>query len=156
MWLCESFLFEATSVRDHVEVFVFPSNKNNHHIYFQFSPPCLDDGDINCNHTNCGYHKTNEYGESLSTWAAINNLSLFYNPKGPASFHSSYWGTTTNPDLAFSIAYFIKRIPRREVLENFPQSQHRPSLDCCVENLNICSRCTSKAIELQEDWLKPL
>ena len=91
-----------------------------------FSHPCLYDGDFNCQHTNWGY--TNEDGSCLATWAAGGNLSLLYNPKGPASFLSGRWGSESNPDLAFASSSDDDQLPCRRVLEKFPRSQHRPSL----------------------------
>ena len=75
-------------------------------------------GDYNANSTD---------GECLVGWANANNLSLLYNPKDAASFHSGRWNTSTNPDLAFVSIDSDSRLPDRHVLEKFPRSQHRPS-----------------------------
>ena len=93
-----------------------------------FFHPCLYAGDFNCQHTNRGYTNTSEDGSFLSTWAASGNLSLLYDPKGPASFLSGRWGSETNPDLAFASSSDDNQLPCRRVLEKFPRSQHRPSL----------------------------
>ena len=57
-----------------------------------FSHPCLHAGDFNYQHTNWDYNSVNEDGRCLATWAAGGNLSLQYDPKGPASFLSGRWG----------------------------------------------------------------
>ena len=61
-------------------------------------------------------------------WASTNNLSVLYNPKDAASFHSGRWNTSTNPAIAFVIIDLDSRLPDRRVLEKFPRSQRRPSL----------------------------
>ena len=66
-------------------------------------------------------------GDALIAWASANNLTLLYDPKEPASFHSQGWNSDTNPDLAFAHTADTG-IPTRRVLDKFPRSQHRPSL----------------------------
>ena len=56
-------------------ILIFPT------LYF-----CADD--FNCHHADWRYQKKDEDGESLSSWAAVNSLSLPYNAKDRASFHS--------------------------------------------------------------------
>ena len=64
----------------------------------------------------------------MADWVSINCLALQYNAKDSASFYSGRWNTGTNPDLAFASASPNSCIPDRRVLDNFPRSQHRPSL----------------------------
>ena len=61
-------------------------------------------------------------GDALTAWASANDLTLLYDPKEPASFHSQRWNSDTNPDLAF--AHTVDTgIPTRRVLDKFPRSQ---------------------------------
>ena len=74
------------------------------------------------------YDDNSPDGDCLADWASINCLALLYNVKDGASFYSSRCNTGTNPDLAFASAGPNSHLPDRRVLENFPRSQHRPSL----------------------------
>ena len=89
-------------------------------------PPCIYAGDFNCHSTTWGYRNTNPDGTILEDWASASNLALLHDPKQPDSFCSARWGTTTNPDLAFTNIGALT--VNRRVLEPFPKSQHRPSI----------------------------
>ena len=65
-----------------------------------FPQPFLYIDDFNCQHIEWGTNTTNDNKVCLNTWAAPSNLSLLYNPKGPANFLSGHWATETNPDMA--------------------------------------------------------
>jgi len=93
-----------------------------------FPHPSLYVGDFHCQHVNWGYNTKSPDGESLESWATSNNLGLLYNPNETASFFSSRWNVSTNPDLAFASFGQDSRLPDRRVLGKFPRSQHRPSL----------------------------
>ena len=93
-----------------------------------FPDPCLYAGNFNCRHVDWGYDDNGPDGECLAGWASINCLALLYNAKDAACFYSGRWNTSTNPDLAFASVVPNSRLPDRSVLENFPRSQHRPSL----------------------------
>ena len=93
-----------------------------------FPHPCLYDGDFNCQPVDWGYDVISAGGECLVGWVNTNNLALLHKPKDAASFHSSRWNTSTNPDLAFVSINSDSRLHDRHVLENFPRSQHQPSL----------------------------
>ena len=93
-----------------------------------FPHPCLYAGDFNCQPVDWGYDVISAGGECLVGWVNTNNLALLHKPKDAASFHSSRWNTSTNPDLAFVSINSDSRLHDRHVLENFPRSQHRPSL----------------------------
>ena len=67
-----------------------------------FPHPCLYAGDFNCRHADWGYDDNSLDGECLAGWASINCLALLYNAKDAASFYSSHWNTSTNPDIAFA------------------------------------------------------
>ena len=64
----------------------------------------------------------------MAGWASINCLALLYNAKDAVSFYSGRWNTGTNPDLTFASVDSNSHLPDRRVLDNFPRSQHRPSL----------------------------
>ena len=93
-----------------------------------FPHPCPYAGDFNCLHADWGYSANSVDGECLAGWASINSLTLLYNPKDSASFHSGCWNSGTNLDLAFASADSDSRLTNRRVLEKFLKSQHQPSL----------------------------
>ena len=70
---------------------------------------------------------SNQNGNLLAHWLCTNNLHTLYDQKQPNSFQTARWNSGTNPDVTFS-THLRGIIPTREVLEQFPQSQHRPSL----------------------------
>ena len=92
-----------------------------------FGNQCMYAGYFNCQHSEWGHHMCSADGDALIAWASANNLTLLYDPKEPASFHSQGWNSDTNPDLAF-VHTADTGIPTRRVLDKFPRSQHRPSL----------------------------
>ena len=92
----------------------------------RYPQPCIYTGDFNCHSTTWGYSSTNPDGAALEDWASMTDLSLVHDPKQPGSFRSARWGTTTNPDLAF--ANLGLHTINRRVLDQFPKSQHRPSI----------------------------
>jgi len=63
----------------------------------------------------------------LADWSCTNNLHTLYDPKQLTSFQSARWNSGTNPDVTFS-TLIRGTISTREVFEQFPHSQHRPSL----------------------------
>ena len=86
---------------------------------------------------------TNEDVSCLATWAAGGNLSLLYDPKGPASFLSGRWKLEINPDLAFASSSDDDQLPCRRVLEKLPKSQHQPSL---ITSTRLANPITSKPV----------
>ena len=92
-----------------------------------FGNQCMYAGYFNGQHSEWGHHMCSADGDALIAWASANNLTLLYDPKEPASFHSQGWNSDTNPDLAFAHTADTG-IPTRRVLDKFPRSQHRPSL----------------------------
>ena len=92
-----------------------------------FGNQCIYAGDFNCQHSEWGYHMCSADGDSLTVWASANGLTLLYDPKEPASFHSQGWNSDTSHDLAFAHTADTG-IPTRRVLDEFPRSQHRPPL----------------------------
>jgi len=91
------------------------------------SDQCIISGDFNCRHENWGYQDSNQNGNRLADWSCTNNLHTLYDPKQPASSQSARWNSGTNQDVTFS-THIRGTIPTREVLEQFPHSQHCPSL----------------------------
>lgn len=90
--------------------------------------PALYAGDFNSHHSEWGYNRNNENGESLVTCASINELHLVHDAKDKKTFLSKIWNTETNPDLCF-VSSDNEGFPlqvTREVLPAFPNSQHRP------------------------------
>ena len=84
-------------------------------------------GDCNSHHSGWGYSHSNEDGNKLSEWIALNNYNLIINLKDRKSFRSAAHQTETNPDLCI----FNNRddeflSAKRKVLPDFPHSQHRP------------------------------
>ena len=93
-----------------------------------FPHPCLSAGNFNYCHADWGYDDNSPNSECLAGWASINCLALLYNAKDAASFHSSHWNTSTNPDPAFASVVPNSHLVDRCVLEKFPRLQHRPLL----------------------------
>ena len=94
---------------------------------------CVYAGDFNCQHVQRRYKANTSNRECLVEWITNNNLMLLHNPKGAASFTSGCWNTGTDPDLAFASARPDNGIPDRCVLEKFPWSQNRPSLNIAAK-----------------------
>lgn len=85
-------------------------------------------GDFNSHHTSWGYCQNDENGNKLTEWAEAYNLTQLYDPKDRGTFHSARWNQDYSPDLCFASSNFITPVPRirRQVLQDFPHSQHRP------------------------------
>ena len=67
-----------------------------------FLHPCLYAGNFNCRYVNWGYDDNSPDGKCLVGWESINCPAFLYNAKDAASFYSSRWNTSINPDLAFT------------------------------------------------------
>ena len=93
-----------------------------------FPHPCLYASDFNFPHADWIYDDNSPDNECLAGWESINCLALLYNAKDAASFYSGRWNTGTNPDLIFASVGLNIRLLDKRVLENFPRSQHQPSL----------------------------
>ena len=93
-----------------------------------FFHSCLNAGNFNRPHADRGYGAKSVDGGCLACWESIYSLTLLYNPKDSASFHSGRWNSGTNPNLAFASADLKSSLPERRVLEKFSKSQHRPLL----------------------------
>lgn len=90
--------------------------------------PALYAGDFNSHHSEWGYTTNDLNGETVNTWASLNELHLVYDAKDKKTFFSKIHHTETNPDLCF-VSADSEGFPlqvTREVLPAFPNSQHRP------------------------------
>ena len=67
-----------------------------------YSCPCVHAGDFNCYGTEWDYNNTNTDSEELKNWASSAGVTMLFDVKQPSTFQSARWGTTSNPDLAFS------------------------------------------------------
>ena len=88
--------------------------------------PSIYTGDLNSHHPAWGYTESDNDGTTLMEWATNNHLTLLYDPKQKKTFHSGRWGTETNPDISFYSG--ITTPIANYTLQNFPHSQHRPTL----------------------------
>ena len=74
-----------------------------------------------------GYNTNNKTEVEISKWANDNDFHLHFNPKERGTFFSKRWRQEYNPDLAFVSKNnnFEPILTKREVLNDFPHSQHR-------------------------------
>lgn len=92
--------------------------------------PSVYVGDFNSHHTQWKYKENDDNGEALVNWADENNMYLVFDAKDRDSFHSARWRRGYNPDLCF-VTKDKDNIPlrtSRNILPDFPHSQHRPAL----------------------------
>jgi len=91
--------------------------------------PALYVGDFNSHHIDWGYKDHDEDGERLSEWASNNDIILFHDPKQRGTFHSARWSRDYSPDLCWATSLNGRpHMVSTVVLEDFPHSQHRPTL----------------------------
>lgn len=85
-------------------------------------------GDFNSHHESWKYDVNDQNGEDLVLWSELNNLHLIFDAKDHGTFHSAAWRKDYNPDLCFvSTGSQDQPLPStRQVIPNFPRSQHRP------------------------------
>lgn len=90
--------------------------------------PSIYAGDFNSHHQNWGYSMNDDNGTQVNQWSEYNNLWLVYDAKDKGTFHSARWRRDYNPDLVFVSMDNNQRplLANRNVLGNFPRSQHRP------------------------------
>ena len=96
-------------------------------------------GDFNSHHYNWGNHSCNKAGEAVAQWASENNMHLVFSPKDRVTFFSSRWCREYNPDLLF-VSKDDNQVPlpvEREVLRDFPNSQHTPILITFGRNIPL-------------------
>ena len=117
--------------------------------------PAIIAGDFNSRHTDWGYQNCNEAGEAIAGWANDGNLHLLYSPHDRGTFVSARWGREYNPDLVFvTTDRHQSPLPaQREVLPNFPKSQHRPVLITTGRTIPIINSLPKPRWNFQKaDW----
>jgi len=83
-------------------------------------------GDFNSDHPDWRYDTPNNDSDTLLEWASCSDLVLVYDPKQRNTF---CWERHFSPDLCWVSYSGGGPLPAgREVLDDFPCSQHRPSL----------------------------
>lgn len=93
-----------------------------------YSHPAVYCGDFNSHNTEWGYSVNDQQGEQVMEWSSLNELKLIYDPKERGTFHSARWNRDYNPDLCFASTNEegIPLMVTRNVMNSFPNSQHRP------------------------------
>ena len=94
----------------------------------QFEHPALIIGDFNSHHNDWGYKEANPAGIELQEWAIRTDAHLIYEPNTRGTFRSARWNKDYTPDLIFVTkdTNYKPLAASREVLTDFPNSQHRP------------------------------
>jgi exonuclease III len=92
-----------------------------------FPGPVVYVGDFNCQHTQWGYEDCNKPGKQLFEWMTQNGYELLYNPKDQGTCYSYRWKSYSTPDLTIVPKDMSKTIKTtRQILDEFPKSNHRP------------------------------
>ena len=94
------------------------------------SHPAIVAGDFNSHHEEWGYHTSDAAGEQIVQWASTANMQLVHDLNQRGTFYSARWRREYNPDLIFA-THDENQHPlpvQREVLADYPNSQHRPIL----------------------------
>src|SRR6218665_3989275 len=91
--------------------------------------PAIYVGVFNSHHSDWVYRDMDDNGEQVAEWAAYNVLRTTFDAKQRGTFHSSRWGRDYTPDLCFTSTVGDQHVTATQaILDNFPRSQHRPSL----------------------------
>ena len=91
--------------------------------------PAVFVGDFNSHHPDWGYADPDLEGEKLQNWASISDLQLIHDSKQRDTFHSARWQREYSPDLSWvSMVAGHPQPASCVVLDDFPKSQHRPSV----------------------------
>lgn len=86
-------------------------------------------GDFNSHHPDWGYQDSNPDGDQLQNWASYNDFHLIHDSKQRGTFRSARWQHDFSPDLCWISAVGGHPQPAScTVLNDFPHSQHRPSV----------------------------
>ena len=86
-------------------------------------------GDFNSHHPDWGYQESDPDGDQLQTWASCNDFHLIHDSKQRGTFHSARWQRDYSPDLCWISTVGGHPQPAScTVLDDFPHSQHRPSV----------------------------
>ena len=92
--------------------------------------PAVVAGDFNSHHEEWGYQSSDAAGEQIVQWASTADMQLVHDLNQRGTFCSARWHREYNPDLIFA-THDENQHPlpvQREVLPDFPNSQHRPIL----------------------------
>jgi len=93
------------------------------------SHPAIYVGDFNSHHPDWGYDSEDAEGPRLMEWASLGDFSLIHDLKQRRTFRSTRWQRDFSPDLCWVSTTNCSRLPAScTVLEDFPRSQHRPTL----------------------------
>jgi hypothetical protein len=93
------------------------------------SHPSVLVGDFNSHHPDWGYKEPNEDGALLQNWASCNDFHLIHDSKQRGTFRSARWQRDYSPDLCWiSMVDGHPQPASCTVLDDFPHSQHRPSV----------------------------
>ena len=86
-------------------------------------------GDFNSHHPNWGYSEPDSDGDQLQNWASCNDFHLIHDSKQRGTFRSARWNRDYSPDLCWISTVGGHPQPTScTVLDDFPHSQHRPSV----------------------------
>ena len=86
-------------------------------------------GDFNSHHPDWGYSEPDSDGDQLQNWASCNDFHLIHDSKQRGTFRSARWNRDYSPDLCWISTVGGHPQPTScTVLDDFPHSQHRPSV----------------------------
>lgn len=82
-------------------------------------------GDFNNHNVERGY---DDNGNKPQDWIILHNMKLIYNAQEKGTFRLARWSKYYTTDLSIFSKYFLSdnTMVTRNVLGNFPNSQHRP------------------------------
>jgi len=111
-----------------INVYKPPGEKWTATILPQVQHPTLIIGDFNSHHSAWGYDTNDENGNTLYDWVEQKDLALMIDLKDVGTFRSARWQKDYNPDLCFVTKnnHGLPVRTSRQVLSDFPRSQHRP------------------------------
>ena len=91
--------------------------------------PAVFVGDFNSHHPDWGYQEADPNGDQLQNWSSLSDLQLIHDSKQRGTFHSARWQRDYSPDLCWVSMVGGHHQPAScTVLDDFPHSQHRPSI----------------------------
>jgi hypothetical protein len=86
-------------------------------------------GDFNSHHPDWGYQEADPDGDKLQNWSSLSDTQLIHDSKQRGTFHSARWQRDYSPDLCWTSMIDGHSLPASiTVLNDFPRSQHRPSV----------------------------
>jgi hypothetical protein len=91
--------------------------------------PAVYVGDFNSHHLNWGYEHNDSNGKWLAEWSSNASLHLLTDLKQRRTFRSARWQKEYSPDLHWVSSHRGRALQANiEVLDDFPRSQHRPTI----------------------------